>query len=275
MQREDPIIYFAGPSQHSLCSWMDGQHVLESYANLIDGKRAEDTGHWVAEEGNLSRYRLTFESMALDPGAYSNLTAERRGGKPLVTIDGYIEHAKAHGSFYDWCASFDDITGGVDGNIRNWRRCMDAGIERLMPVFHQGEPFSLLEEYCATSAFVGLGFQRPIKDDVAWLDACFARIPSRVWVHGFAMTAYLRWPFRSVDSKTWLHEVLALMQTSGQGHSALRFLTQPEMLQIVLKKYQREWKADRWRGTFGAAAGRGQQVDLDEFMAELQKAETT
>lgn len=260
MQREDPIIYFAGPAQHSLCSWMDGQHVLESFANLIDD----------GDEGNLSRYRLTFASMALDPGAYSNLTAAKHGRGPLVTIDGYIEHARAHGEFYDWCASFDDITGGADGNRRNWERCMAAGIPRLMPVFHQGEPWSLLEEYCSASNFVGLGFQRPIQDDVTWLDACFSRIPSHVWVHGFAMTSYLRWPFRSVDSKTWLHEVLALMQTSGQGRSALRFLTQPEMLQIVLKKYQREWRLDRWRGTFGAAAGRGEQLQLEAALAALE-----
>jgi hypothetical protein len=240
---------------------MDGQHVLESYANLIDD----------GEEGNLSRYRLTFTSMALDPGAYSNLTAEKKGKKPLVTIEGYIEYAVRHGNGYDWCASFDDITGGAEGNLRNWERCRAANIPRLMPVFHQGEPWDLLSEYCAKSQFVGLGFQRPIRDDVAWLDACFSRIPSSVWVHGFAMTSYLRWPFSSVDSKTWLHELLDLMKTSGQGRSALRYLTQPEMLQIVIKKYHREWREDRYRGTFGAAAGRGEQVDFEELIRSMKE----
>jgi hypothetical protein len=264
----DPIIYFAGPSQHSLCSWMAGHHVLESYANLIDGEKDRVTGHWVAADGNLSRYRLTFASMALDPGAYSNLTAAKGDKGPVVTIDGYIEHAKAHGRFYDWCASFDDITGGAEGNVRNWERCRAAGIHNLMPVFHQGEPWELLEEYCR-GPFVGLGLQRPIQAEVAWLDSCFSRIPSSVWVHGFAMTSYLRWPFRSVDSKTWMHELLDLMKTSGQGRSALRFLSQPEMLQIVLKKYQREWREDLWRGTFGVAAGRGEQVDLEELLREM------
>lgn len=259
----DPIIYFAGPAQHSLCSWMDGHHVLESFANLIDD----------GEDGNLSRYRLTFKSMALDSGAYSNMTARRAGKPDKVTMEGYIAFAKAHGEFYDWCASYDDIEGGAPGNLRNWVACSAAGVPRLMPVFHQGEPWSLLEEYCAASPYVGLGFQRPIKDDAAWLDGCFARIPERAWVHGFAMTSYLRWPFRSVDSKTWLHELLDLMQTSGQGRKALRFLTQPEMLQIVLKKYQREWRDDRWRGTFGAAAGRGEQLDLEAILKEL-KSET-
>jgi hypothetical protein len=240
---------------------MDGQHVLESFANLIDD----------GEEGNLSRYRLTFASMALDPGAYSNLTSEKRGKGPLVTIDGYIEYAARHGEFYDWCASFDDITGGAEGNRRNWERCRAANIPRLMPVFHQGEPWPLLEEYCSASEFVGLGFQRPIRDEPAWLDACFSRIPSRTWVHGFAMTSYLRWPFRSVDSKTWLHELLDLMKTSGQGRSALRYLTQPEMLDIVKKKYHREWRQDRYRGVFGAAAGRGEQVDIEELIREARE----
>lgn len=262
----EPIIYFAGPNQHSLCHWMEGQHVLENYENNL----GEDGG-------NIARYRETFASMVLDLGAYSIMTEERRMGRRLTDaeretrMEGAIRFAVEHGHGYDWVSHYDDVTGGAEGNWRNYERCKAAGIPRLMPVFHQGEPLDLLRQYCKESAFVGLGFQRPIQNDLEWLDTCFAEIPDGKWVHGFAMTNYLRYPFRSADSKTWLHEVLEVMKvSSGQARNALSFLTQAEICAIVIKKYHREWRRDRWRGTFGVAAGRGQQVDLEEVLATLE-----
>lgn len=254
MNLREPIVYFAGVAQHSWCDWFNGLNVLESFANPLDGQ--------------LERYRPTFASMALDPGAYSNLTARQRGEKDVVTIEGFIDFATQHGDFYAWCASFDDITGGAEGNRRNWERCREADIPRLMPVFHQGEPWSLLEEYLSSSKYVGLGFQRPIDQAEApfWLDACFSRVPEGTWVHGFAMTAFVRWPFTSVDSTTWLHEVLAMEKESGQGRSALAYQTKRELLEIVQRKYLRQWKWDLHKGVIGVAAGRGQQIHLEEAM---------
>lgn len=272
-------VYLAGPNQHSLCSWLEGHHVLESFANHLGGEDwniSEDEAVRQGrkrDNGNLARYRYTFASMALDSGAYSNMTAERRGEKAPVTLEAYVRFAQVHGAFYDWCAVMDDITGGATGNQRNWEICLKANIPRLMPVFHQGEPFSLLEEYCSTSQYIGLGFQRPIKDDAAWLDACFSRIPEGKWVHGFAMTNYLRWPFRSADSTTWLNEMLALEKASGQGRSALAYLTKSELTALVVKKYQRQWRQDLWRGTFGTAAGRGDQIDIEELIHQLRNIE--
>lgn len=273
-------VYLAGPAQHSLCSWLDGQHVLESFANNLGGDSEftrkggqRDEPDAEADTDALTRYRHTYASMCLDPGVYSNMTAEKKGRSPVVAIEPYITFAVRHGAFYDFCASFDDITGGADANRRNWVRCRDAGIPRLMPVFHQGEPISLLREYVAGSNFIGLGFQRPIANEAAWLDAVFSEIPEGKWVHGFAMTNYLRWPFRSADSKTWLHEVLAIESASGQGRSALAFLTKRELTELVVKKYQRQWKADLWRGTFGASAGRGEQMDLEDVILNLRALE--
>jgi hypothetical protein len=247
---------------------MEGQHVLENFEN-----------HLGDEGGNIARYRETFASLVLDLGAYSLMTEERRRGR-LTDAErearktAAIAFAVEHGHGYDWVSHYDDIEGGAEGNYRNWQRCKSAGIPRLLAVFHQGEPFDLLRQYCKETAFVGLGFQRPIKDDLAWLDACFSEIPEGKWVHGFAMTGYLRYPFRSADSKTWLHEVLEIMKvSSGQARNALSFLTQAEICQIVIKKYHREWKRDRWRGTFGTAAGRGAQVDLEELIREVRDAE--
>lgn len=267
MRRDDPIIYFAGPSQHSWCQNFKGLHVLESFANLIDEEA----------NGNMSRYRNTFASMALDPGAFSNMTARRNGKQDVVCIERYIEYAVQHGRGYRFCAHFDDIEGGADGNRSNWLRCRDAGVPNLMAVFHQGEPFSLLDEYIPGSDYIGLGFQRLPNGQIdrekaaPWLDRCFSRIPSDKWVHIFAGTDFMEWPCTSADSTTWMVEVHAILRHSSQGRDALRFLTQPEVLtDIVLRKYEREWKQRRWDGPLlGVAAGRGEQVDLEELLREI------
>lgn len=256
----EPIVYFAGAAQHSWCSWLEGVPVLESFADNL--------GPAGRESDSLSRYRATFERMGLDCGAWSNRSARLAGKPNKVLIDGYIPFAVAHGEFYDWCTSFDDIEGGADGNLRNWERCKAAGIPRLMPVFHQGEPLDLLREYVRHSRYVGLGFQRPIRNDLAWLDTCFPEIPEGVWVHGFAMTNYLRFPFTSADSTTWMHEVHAMADESGQGRTALASLTKKELLDIVVKHYRRKWRNDAWKGTFGIAAGRGIQIELKEALHE-------
>lgn len=243
---EAPRIYFAGPNQHSLCSWLKGHRVLESFAN---------TSHI------LERYRPTFQSMMLDSGVYSNMTARKAGKKDVVAIEPYCDFVLEHGRAYESVASFDDIMGGVAANLKNLRYLLDRGA-KVFPTFHQGEPFSVLEDYCRDFSFIGLGFQRPIKDDVQWLDACFSLIPERVRVHGFAMTNYTEYPFWSVDSKTWLHEMLALETvTDGQAGAVLGCLTKPELLTLVLLKYQRLPKRKLW----GLAAGHGiqQQLSMD------------
>lgn len=272
--RTDPIIYFAAAAQHSWCDWLHGHNVLENFENNL----GEDGG-------SLARYRDTYASMAADLGAYMVMSEERRNGrlspeKKAERKTAAIAWAVQHSAFYAFTSHYDDIEGGAEGNLRNYEECKAAGIVRLMPVFHQGEPMDLLRQYIRETRhardgqFLGLGFQRPIRDEAAWLDACFSEIPEGCWVHGFAMTDYLRWPFRSADSKTWLHEVLAMESESGQGKSALAYLTKSELLDLVVKKYQRQWKRDLWRGTFGVAAGRGEQIDLEDMIREVLDGQT-
>lgn len=156
----------------------------------------------------------------------------------------------------------------VDAGKANLQRMRDAGLDP-MPVFHQGEPWSVLEEM-ATCGHVGLGFQRPIKCAEEFLDECFSRIPSHVFVHGFAMAneRYVGvYPFGSVDSATWWHELNALSALKGQGSDVLQYLTQPELLALVVKKYERLPKATAWAGK--------KQLDLftmssDDFLSPVE-----
>jgi hypothetical protein len=140
----------------------------------------------------------------------------------------------------------------------------DAGLDP-MPVFHQGEPWSVLEEL-ASCGKVGLGFQRPIKCAEEFLDGCFSRIPSDCESHGFGMAneKLVRvYPFKRVDSATWYYEWQALMALKGQGSDVMQYLTPTEILGLVVKKYERLPRATAWAGK--------KQFELDLF-AKVESA---
>lgn len=186
--------------------------------------------------------------MMLDSGAFSVMSSGA-----TVDLGAYIEFAVAHQRGYDRIVNLDVINGNVtkrvDEGLRNLQRMRDAGLNPL-PVFHQGEPWSVLTDL-ASCGHVGLGFQRPIKCAEEFLDGCFARLPSNVFVHGFAMAneKYVGvYPFASVDTATWVFELNAMLALSGQGSDVLRYITQPELLELIVKKYQRLPRATAWAG---------------------------
>lgn len=228
-------IYLATPGTQLHAEMMGGCHVLESFA-------LKATQPW------MERYRPTFASLMLDSGAFSAMTT----GKP-VDLDAYIAFALQHRRAYDAIINLDVISGDVkervDAGKRNLQTMRDRGLDP-MPVFHQGEPWSVLLELAACGR-IGLGVQRPMRDVDRFLDDCFERLPPHVRVHGFALAneRYTgRYPFASVDSATWVHELMALSAISGQGSDVLRYLTQGELLKLVIKKYERLPMASAWTG---------------------------
>ncbi len=229
------IVYLASPTTQLHAETMAGCDVLESFAICA-------TARWAV------RYRPTWRRIMLDSGAFSEMTT----GK-AVDLGAYIEYAQAHGRAYDHIVNLDVISGDVaervDAGKRNLARMRDAGLDPL-PVFHQGEPWSVLTELAACGK-IGLGFQRPIRCGEEFLDGCFSRLPVGTLVHGFAMAGERytgRYPFASVDTATWIHELKALSALSGQGSDVLRFLTQGELLKLVILKYQRIPMATAWAG---------------------------
>ena len=196
----------------------------------------------------MRRYRPTFASLMLDSGAFSEMTT----GKP-VDLAEYIAFASEHQAAYDTIVNLDVISGEVteriDRSAKNLQAMRDAGIDAL-PVWHQGEPWSVLTDL-ASCGRVGVGLQRPFRGIDEVLDGVFSRLPSSVRVHGFALAneRYTgRYPFDSVDSATWVHELRALSALSGQGSEVLQFLTQGELLKLVVLKYQRLPMATAWTG---------------------------
>lgn len=222
------IVYFAGVNQIHFCEQFRGRHVLETFTD---------------SRPLYGRYRATFASMVLDCGAFSEL----RSGVP-VDIGEYAAFCAEHGDFYEWVASVDSIRGGPRENVANWRALLDRGIES-MPTYHQGEPVSLIREYVSQVDRLGLGFQRPIQNERAFLDEAFSHIPPHIKVHGWAMTNYTAdYPFASVDSTSWIYELKALRacQTTQQG-DPFAHLTDGELIEIIQKRYDRLPKMRKWQ----------------------------
>lgn len=228
-----PLVYLAlGRASRLVLEALRGWRVLESFAYLRDVT---------------DRYRPTWRGGMLDSGAFTELTEGT-----TIDLAKYIEFAQEHGAFYDAVVNLDDIEGDTDRSWRNFQAMQDAGL-RPMPVFHQGEPWSVLYACLAAAPdqYLGIGFQRPIRGARRWLEEVFSRIPRSARVHGFAMTSHVEkgFPFYSVDSSTWVYEWNGLLAVKGQGADALACLTPGELLDIVFKKYDRLAAKRAWEGS--------------------------
>lgn len=106
-----------------------------------------------------------------------------------------------------------DVIGDHEATARNTEALRAAGAD-VIPVFHVGEPWAVLETLCATNRYVALGGmalhavgaskQRPL---MRWLVRCF-RIAEEhgTRFHGFGMTSarlVRDLPFYSVDSSSY------------------------------------------------------------------------
>lgn len=136
----------------------------------------------------------------LDSGAFS---AWKSGTE--VGINDLIN--EAHRPGWDEVAALDPI-GDADSSLANAVRMKNEGLP-VIPIFHFGEPWDLLEYY--KSAFgdrIGLGgiaTNLGIIQRRRWLEQCFARAyPARF--HGFGVASrdlLLSFPFYSVDTASW------------------------------------------------------------------------
>lgn len=118
----------------------------------------------------------------------------------------------------DWAPLFTtraglDVIGDHEATARNTTTLQDAG-HPVLPTFHVGSPWPVLENLCARHRYVALGGmalhavgaakQRPL---MAWLVRCF-RIAAHYGTrfHGFGLTSaqlVKRLPFYSIDSSSY------------------------------------------------------------------------
>ncbi|AEW92952.1 MULTISPECIES: hypothetical protein [Streptomycetaceae] len=104
-----------------------------------------------------------------------------------------------------------DVIGDPEATHRNTATLLNAGLN-VLPAFHVGTPWPMLEDLCSRHAYLALGGMVPHSkrpDDVMrWLIRAFriARHHGAVY-HGFGQTRFATiaaLPFYSVDSSAWV-----------------------------------------------------------------------
>jgi len=169
--------------------------------------------------------------LALDSGAYSlynlKFAADTHGGQSAkhqaeydyVHTAGFKEYMENYIAFlHKHKAEFEmyvglDIIYNHKATIEVQEYMESCGLDP-MPVFHHGEPFSVLEDYIDKYDYVGvggLGQRTSVQSYIDFGDKIFERVCDKhgrpqVKVHGFAMTSVqlmTRYPWYSCDSSTW------------------------------------------------------------------------
>lgn len=232
---------FAGLNTARLARALEGRPVLISYADVV-----RRPGLW--ERELLPRLRRrAFPFVVLDSGAFTELSTP--GFR--VDVEAYAAFALEHSDLFDVVVNLDDIRGDVDRTRANQAELESWGLE-VLPVFHQGESWEVLEGYVARYGYVGVGLQRPIRGAVPFLREFFERLGGRARVHGFGLTRYAReygFPFATTDSTTWIAEYRAIRGATpnaavdgdhGVGGRLARMLDlygDDELLEVALRSY--------------------------------------
>lgn len=134
----------------------------------------------------------------LDSGAYSAWNS----GK-TIDIDELITETK--NPYWKESVAL-DVIGDAEASLKNALYMKEKG-SPAYPVFHIGDPWEILQEYCKQFDKVGLScrFGETVKMSNFWYEQCFARAwPKKFHSFGFIAESTLeKFPFDSGDSSSW------------------------------------------------------------------------
>lgn len=142
-----------------------------------------------------------------DSGAFSAMTQ----GAP-VDVHEYGKWITAHRDHFCLIANLDVIGADDDsarGTWQNQRILEDTYGLEVLPVFHAGEPWTVLDALLEREyAYIALGglVGRTVKSIMPWLVRCFQLADGRAVFHGFGLTSWApmaELPWYSVDSSSW------------------------------------------------------------------------
>jgi len=167
-------------------------NLLWSYAYARNANLPEILADWGIREA----------SFFADSGAHSARTLGI-----TLDVDSYAAWLhKWHGCFTVYANL--DVIFGPKATWDNQRALEDHGLHP-MPVFHTGEPWSVLDRYLSEGyTYIALGklLGNPWSRLAPWMDKAFAMAGTSAVFHGFGLTnwpAIREFPFYSVDSSSW------------------------------------------------------------------------
>lgn len=157
------------------------------------------------------KHRYHYRDWCMDSGAYSAWNSGKK-----IDIDKYVDtclEIRSKDKTLSDIIALDVINDGKTSkmetakqSLKNALHMKERGVEAI-PVFHFGEDYGILAEYCAAFDKVGLScrFGELVDDSIKFYDQCFARSwPKRFhsfgWMEDFVA---VKWPFHSLDSASW------------------------------------------------------------------------
>lgn len=171
-------------------NWEESQlGMLVSFAYIKDFRR-QFTGVLPKSKG--------IPPTLLDSGAFSAFNS----GK-TIDINALISETLNMG--WDEVVAL-DVIKDHEASMKNAVYMKERGCT-VMPVFHIGEPFEVLTEYCKLFERVGLScrFGEPESASYLWLDKCFRQsYPKKFHSFGWmGEKVLMRYPFYTADSSSW------------------------------------------------------------------------
>ncbi len=163
--------------------------------------------YWYFKSTNLRKMIAEFEEppeVFADSGAFSAFNFNE-----TLDVREYGEWLLKHRDLFTVYANLDDKKS-IDNSLKNQAYLESLGLSPL-PVFHAGEPWSVLEDMLRSYDYVALGGLAGASVTSTalfkWLVECFRRAKEHeVVYHGFGMTTWnwLKWlKWYSVDSSSW------------------------------------------------------------------------
>lgn len=174
-------------------------------------------------------YKNLQYELFLDSGAFS---AFGRGLK--IDLYKYIKFCLAHRKRFTVIAAL-DVIGSPEASFENYKIMVKEGLDNCLPAWHFPEPWSILEQYCKMTDYVGIGgLVRSTYGNMSSQAALRATIIKKameiakkqnVKLHLYGMTSLnLLKAFKevhSVDSTSWMSggAFARVMPVSGQPFS--------------------------------------------------------
>jgi len=180
----------------------------------------------------------------LDSGAYSAWNSGKE-----IDIDQLIAESKK--PQWDETVSL-DVIGDSEASMKN-ALYMKAKGASIFPVFHIGDPWEMLREYCLQFERVGLScrFGEGIKESMRWLEQCFAR----EWPHNFHSFGWvsrkmlMTYPFATVDTASYVRAPMAWGRWKsfkslplGALKGGRNFSAEVEWYLSLEREVQRRWR---------------------------------
>lgn len=176
-----------------------GRGVLVSHALVEEGR---------AKDADLAAFLAAGCELVIDNGEFSRWKSGRPTDGPAYYD--WLRALDAAGIAWKWAAAL-DVIGDAKGTRENWRAAQRDHADllpRLVPVFHEGDPWDLLKEYEPAHRLVALGRTEgrgSKRKTFEWYDACFNRHPDmRPHLLGNASPETIECvPALSFDASSW------------------------------------------------------------------------